>query len=108
MIPSKEATSLALVVNELIQNALRHGILPESEGKLSITISQTNGFVSVIVRNDGPGISPDFDIDRRSNLGLTIVRTLVQNELKGNFTLVNSEGTVANVTFPLPDTYFQT
>ncbi len=108
MIPSKEATSLALVVNELIQNALRHGILPESEGKLSITISQTNGFVSVIVRNDGPGISPDFDIDRRSNLGLTIVRTLVQNELKGNFTLVNSEGTVATVTFPLPDTYFQT
>jgi len=107
MIPSKEATSLALVVNELIQNALRHGILPESKGRLSISISQTNGFISVIVRNDGPGISPDFDIDRRSNLGLTIVRTLVQNELKGNFTLVNSEGTVATVTFPLPESYLQ-
>lgn len=108
MIPSKEATSLALVVNELIQNALRHGILPESRGKLSIAISQTNGFVSVIVHNDGPGISPDFDIDTRSNLGLTIVRTLVQNELKGSFTLVNSEGTVATVIFPLPETYLQT
>jgi len=108
MIPSKEATSLALVVNELIQNALRHGILPESRGKLSIAISQTKGFVSVIVHNDGPGISPDFDIDSKSNLGLTIVRTLVQNELKGNFALVNDEGTVATVTFPLPEKYLQT
>lgn len=108
MIPSKEATSLALVVNELIQNALRHGILPESRGKLSIAISQTNGFISVIVHNDGPGISPDFDIDSKSNLGLTIVRTLVQNELKGNFALVNDEGTVATVTFPLPEKYLQT
>ncbi|MGB4223329.1 MAG: FIST N-terminal domain-containing protein [Syntrophorhabdus sp.] len=105
MIPSKEATSLALVVNELIQNALRHGILPQGRGKLSITISQTNGFISVIVHNDGPGISSDFDIEKRSNLGLTIVRTLVQNELKGSFTLVNSEGTVATVTFPFPETY---
>jgi two-component sensor histidine kinase len=108
MIPSKEATSLALVVNELVQNALRHGILQERRGKLSIAISQTNGFVSVIVHNDGPGISPDFDIDSKSNLGLTIVRTLVQNELKGNFTLVNDEGTVATVTFPLPEKYLQT
>jgi two-component sensor histidine kinase len=108
MIPSKEATSLALVVNELIQNALRHGILQESRGKLSIAISQTDGFVSVIVHNDGPGISPDFDIDSKSNLGLTIVRTLVQNELKGNFALVNDEGTVATVTFPLPEKYLQT
>jgi len=108
MIPSKEATSLALVVNELIQNALRHGILPESKGRLSIAISQTNGFVSVTVHNDGPGIPSDFDIDRDSNLGLTIVRTLVQNELKGNFALVNAEGTVATVTFPLPETYLQT
>jgi len=108
MIPSKEATSLALVVNELIQNALRHGIPAESKGKVSVAISQTNGSVSVVVHNDGPGISPDFDIDSRSNLGLTIVQTLVQNELKGNFTLVNTEGTVATVTFPFPDTYLQT
>ena len=108
MIPSKEATSLALVVNELIQNALRHGIPAESKGKVSVAISQTNGSVSVVVHNDGPGISSDFDIDSRSNLGLTIVQTLVQNELKGNFTLVNAEGTVATVTFPFPDTYLQT
>jgi len=108
LIPSKEATSLALVINELIQNALRHGILPESKGKLSIAISQTNGFVSVTVHNDGPGIPSDFDIDRDSNLGLTIVRTLVQNELKGSFTLVNAQGTVATVTFPLPEMYLQT
>jgi two-component sensor histidine kinase len=104
MIPSKEATSLALVVNELIQNALQHGLTDETKGKLFIGITQTNGLVSVLVQNDGSGLSSDFDIDHNSNLGLTIVRTLVQNELKGHFSLENREGTVATVRFPLPET----
>jgi two-component sensor histidine kinase len=104
MIPSKEATSLALVVNELIQNALQHGLTEEPKGKLFIGITQNNGLISVIVQNDGPGLTPDFDIDQKSSLGLTIVRTLVQNELKGQFSLENREGTVATVRFPLPET----
>ena len=105
MIPSKEATSLALVVNELIQNALQHGLTDENKGKLFIGITQTNGLVSVLVQNDGARLSPDFDIDHNSNLGLTIVQTLVRNELKGHFTLENKDGAVATVTFPLPENY---
>jgi two-component sensor histidine kinase len=102
MIPSKEATSLALVVNELIQNALQHGLIEDTKGELFIGISQSNGLVSVVIQNDGPGLVPDFNIDQKSSLGLTIVRTLVQNELKGQFSLENREGTVATVRFPLP------
>jgi two-component sensor histidine kinase len=105
MIPSKEATSLALVVNELIQNALQHGLTDETKGKLFIGITQTNGLVSVLVQNDGSGLSSDFDIDHNSNLGLTIVQTLVRNELKGHFTLENKDGAVATVTFPLSENY---
>ncbi len=105
MIPSKEATSLALVVNELIQNALQHGLTDENKGKLFIGITQTNGLVSVLVQNDGARLSPDFDIDHNSNLGLTIVQTLVRNELKGHFTLENKDGAVATVTFPLSENY---
>jgi two-component sensor histidine kinase len=107
MIPSKEATSLALVVNELIQNAMQHGVTEENVSKLSIGISQASGLISVAVQNDGPGLSPDFNIEHKSNLGLTIVRTLVQNELKGRFTLENKDGAVATVTFPLPETNFK-
>lgn len=104
MIPSKEATSLALVVNELVQNALQHGFIEDTKGKLFIGISQNDGVVSVVIHNDGLGLTPDFDIERSSNLGLTIVKTLVQNELKGQFFLESREGVVATVKFPLPKT----
>lgn len=38
MIPSREATSLALVINELVQNAVQHGFKEENKGRLLIRV----------------------------------------------------------------------
>jgi two-component sensor histidine kinase len=102
LIPSREATYLALVVNELVQNAFKHGLRGRSDGNVSVRITTADGLISVEVGDDGPGLPQGFDPDRDGNLGLTIVQTLVKDELKGQFVLVNEKGAVAKVIFPAP------
>jgi len=107
LIPSREATSLAMVINELVQNSVQHGFRERGKGKLSIKVEKMDGEVSVIIQDDGPGLSKDFNPDGDGNLGLTIVRTLVKDELKGYFKIGCSKGTCATVTFPYPQGYYQ-
>jgi len=102
LIPSREATSLAMVVNELVQNAVQHGFRERGKGKLSIKVEKMDGEVSVIVGDDGPGLPKGFNPDRDGNLGMTIVLTLVKDELKGHFEIDGSKGTLAKVRFPYP------
>jgi two-component sensor histidine kinase len=106
MIPSREATSLALVINELVQNAVQHGFKEKNKGRLLIRVEQKNGDVSVIVLDDGPGLPDCFDPTTDGNLGLTIVRTLVKDELKGQFEINCSSGTCVRITFPSPQSYY--
>jgi two-component sensor histidine kinase len=102
MIPSREATSLALVVNELVQNAVQHGFKDINKGKLFIGVERKNGLVSVSIRDNGPGLPASFDPGTDGNLGLTIVRTLVRDELDGQLEIKGSKGTFVKITFPFP------
>ena len=106
MIPSREATSLALVINELVQNAVQHGFKEKNKGRLLIRVEQKNGDVSVTVLDDGPGLPDYFDPITDGNLGLTIVRTLVKDELKGKFEINCSSGTCASIIFPSTQSYY--
>jgi two-component sensor histidine kinase len=106
MIPSREATSLALVINELVQNAVQHGFKDTDKGRLLIGVEQKDGDISISVKDDGPGLPKSFDPSKDGNLGLTIVRTLVKDELKGQFEINCSTGTSAKITFPFPQGYY--
>lgn len=98
LLASHQATSVALVLNELIQNAIEHG-LPHAEGMCRISIRQTEGMVTVEVENSGNTLPPDFDMHRHRNLGLQIVENLVRDELGGTFELSGGETTVARFSF---------
>ncbi|MEJ2715627.1 MAG: sensor histidine kinase [Deltaproteobacteria bacterium] len=101
LVPSKEATSIALVINELVQNAGKHGVKKEGNGSLSIRLTRANGLVELTVEDDGPGLPAGFDAARDGNLGLTIVNTVVKEELKGEFIIQAARGTRARVRFPV-------
>jgi two-component system, sensor histidine kinase PdtaS len=101
LVPSKEATSIALVINELVQNAGKHGVKKEGNGSLSIRLTHADGLVELTVEDDGPGLPAGFDAARDGNLGLTIVNTVVKEELRGEFIIQGARGTRARVRFPL-------
>ncbi len=98
---SKIATPLALVITELIHNSLEHGL--ESAGdSLSVSVTRGDNSCLVVVSDNGVGLPEGFDLDGSSNLGLQIVRTLTENELKGSIKLTRvGDATQAALTFPL-------
>jgi two-component sensor histidine kinase len=95
------ATPLALVVTELIHNALEHGLAAEGDS-LRILVERSTTECSIRIYDNGVGLPVDFDLEGSANLGLQIVRTLTENELRGRLTLESAhEGTSASVVFPL-------
>jgi two-component sensor histidine kinase len=96
-LPSQAATSLALAVNELIQNALEHGFPGRAEGRVDVVLRRTPGTLLVEVRDDGVGLG--HAPARR--LGLEIVGTLVEEDLRGTWSLRGDGGTVARIEIPL-------
>jgi len=98
---SRIATPLSLVVTELMHNALEHG-LSESGTRLTITLQRYSNEGLVTISDDGVGLPEGFDLTTSSNLGLQIVRTLTENELKGELKLESTNnGTQAKLRFPL-------
>jgi two-component sensor histidine kinase len=85
-----QATALALVFSELLQNALEHG-----GANVRIELGARDGDVVLAISDDG-------SLDRESDgTGLSIVRALVRDELRGSFDLAsNGGGTRAEVVFP--------
>jgi two-component sensor histidine kinase len=95
------ATPLSLVVTELIHNALEHG-LAESGANLTIEVSRLEGSAEIVIFDDGVGLPDGFTILESANLGLQIVRTLTENELKGSIDLIRTNrGTEAKLNFPI-------
>ena len=83
---SQVATPLALVITELIHNALEHG-LTASGDTFKVVVKRSSTEVSVSLSDNGVGLPDGFSLTSSSNLGLQIVRTLTENELKGSISL---------------------
>jgi two-component sensor histidine kinase len=98
---SRIATPLSLVVTELMHNALEHGLY-ESGTRLSIELQRYSNEGLITISDDGIGLPAGFDLSTSSNLGLQIVRTLIENEIKGELKLESTQqGTQAKLRFPL-------
>lgn len=82
---SRAATTLALCVNELLQNAIEHAFVGRDKGEVTISLIDRGGEMEVEVRDDGIG-SAAGEITQ-SSLGLSLVETLVREDLRGQFTL---------------------
>lgn len=82
----KVATPLALIITELVANAIEHG---KSTSKVDVIFSRTGGSCLIKVEDDGSGLPADFKLSDSSNLGLQIVRTLTESELHGSLEISN-------------------
>ena len=113
LLPSTVATPLAMVLTELLQNALQHGFgsapkggwgAPGTEaGIIELVAARAPELLTVTVTDSGAGLPPGFDLENTTSLGLQIVRTLVEGELGGQISLRSRDGggTVAVVDLPI-------
>ena len=109
-LPAQVATPLAVVLNELLQNAFDHAY-PETKdydrGEVVLSLARSGGELTVRVVDDGAGLPDGFDLETSMGLGLSIVRTLVTSELGGTIAVhegngpADRPGTVVELRLPL-------
>jgi two-component sensor histidine kinase len=99
-LPAQQATSCALIINELVQNAVGHGFEGRTEGTIVVRLSEQGDSLYIEIQDDGRGLPEGFDATSQGGLGLQIVRSLVREDLKGEFELLNGQGVRAIVSFP--------
>lgn len=88
-INSEKATSIALVVNELVQNCVEYAFVGRSEGDIIITIEKGEFVSTVIVADDGIGFQSSKV--KIGSLGLSIVEQLIKDKLKGDFVILSGD-----------------
>jgi two-component sensor histidine kinase len=81
-ISAEAATALALVLTELVTNAVEHGFAGRDSGTVRIVVERSGDDLKVEVRDDGNGLPAEKGAG--SGLGTQIVSTLVRNELGGS------------------------
>jgi len=102
-VPASVATSLALVTAELVHNAIEHGYSPRESGGVSVTMKRLPSELRLTVHDDGRGLPDTFDIEDDAHLGLAIVRTIVEDDLRGTLAFRGGRGTTAAVTVPMEE-----
>jgi two-component sensor histidine kinase len=103
-VPSKQATVLALLTNELVSNAVVHGFSGRDHGRITIRTAREGGRATLEVENDGRRVPDGFDPSRSTGLGMRIVQRLVSSDLSGDFSIRSTDcGTVARIRFPVTD-----
>ena len=106
-LPGEVATPLAVVLNELMQNAVDHAF-PEGEGpedgydaRIDVRLARSDGQVEIEVRDNGAGLPEQFTLDGARGLGLSIVQALVTSELQGSIEMSDESGTTVRVRVPV-------
>jgi two-component system, sensor histidine kinase PdtaS len=85
------ATALALVFAELLQNALEHG-----GQRVEVSLARRDDLIVLGIADDGAGMADDAPV----GTGLSIVRALVRDELRGTLEVTSTDGTRVEVVFP--------
>ena len=95
---------VALVLNELVTNAVQHGLAGVEGPEVRILVETREGAYSFTVHDNGRGLPAGFDPRSQSTLGFTLVQALVEEQLEGS--LDYSSGRGASVTVTLPKRLF--
>ena len=98
-VSSEQASSLALIVNELVTNTVKHGLQERDRGKIRFDIRSEAPLVVLECRDDGPGYPEDVLQWERRNAGLYLLPLFVHDELHGELALRNDHGAVTEIRF---------
>ena len=104
LIAPRQATALALIINELTTNSLKHAFQERGRGRIEVRITaegEDGRLVRLEFRNDGPDWPDDVLHGQRENVGLHLVRTTVRSPLRGKLVLHNDNGAATLITFEL-------
>jgi PAS domain S-box-containing protein len=98
-LPISTATSIAILVNELVTNAVKHG-----EGEIVLSLEKKGQVARLTVADEGTGFPPGFDPTACTRMGLELIQVVATHDLQGRVTFSNGPngGACVVVEFPMP------
>lgn len=96
-----KATSIAIIINELIMNSVKHAYPENSNGIVNIRIKKVNKVLILIIKDNGVGFPEGFSLSKLSSLGLNIIKGILSHELNGTININSDNG--ALITIEIPD-----
>lgn len=92
------AMPMAIVVGELLTNALRHAFPKGREGKICLGLSRSDsGQIRLSIHDDGIGLPGEGDAG--SSYGLSMIYAIVEQQLQGRIDRLPGQGTSYVITF---------
>lgn len=91
----KKMVSVALIVNELITNSIKHGFKNKAHGTIQISLTQNNYALTMVYLDDGTWI----ENPESNNFGTSLIQTFTE-QLEGKFDFSTENGTRYNFVFP--------
>jgi PAS domain S-box-containing protein len=100
-LPITQAIPCSLVLNEVISNIFKHAFKEGKRGTVEISVQNpANSRIHISIKDDGVGIPEDIDIHETHSIGLSLIRTLVQDQLEGTVQINRNNGTEFIMEFP--------
>jgi two-component system, sensor histidine kinase PdtaS len=98
-LPADKAVPLALIVTELLNNSIEHGIAGHANGQLHMDLERSTADEIVLtVQDNGNGLPAGFDLKQAKSLGLRIVQSLAQ-QIGARLEFFSDKGTTCRLTF---------
>ncbi len=96
------ATSLGLIITELISNAVKHAFIkkePENNNEIFIGGELINdNYYKLIFKDNGCGLPKNYNINTSDSLGLQLVTSLAE-QIQGTLNVKNESGTLYEIFF---------
>ncbi len=91
--------SLALVINELATNTVKHALEERDTAHIAVHITREDDTVRFEFRDDGPSYPEDVLQLERYRVGFDLIQNMVRTGLRGELSLHNDDGAVAVIRF---------
>ncbi len=104
IIPYNKALSIALVVNELLSNSVKHSMTGSEKLIITIACYQVDDTIHLSVTDNGIGFPADFETAEHSGIGYDIIRNIVQS-LSGQIHYSYDHGAKTEIAFPQSAVY---
>ena len=95
-----QSQSMAVIINELFVNSLEHASAAGGKLKINIKILENKGSVYYKYRDNGPGFSEEVLTSKLYNVGLYLIKNIVEQGLRGKIALKNKNGALVEIKFP--------